>query len=159
MRPLISNASAKWEVKSQIWDVTFSLPPCLLPPCLPLPLSLSPSVHPPILFCTSPFDCISLMLWQYTLAPFFLGDGCVSACWANGFYTERTALNLSVEYGGLRDWKRERETATEEMKRMDIWEQTDMSAIPCCLNYYLCKHLLPKRWKIMMFWKRGKEQL
>lgn len=53
--PLILDVSAKWEVKSQIWDVTFSLPPCLLPPSLPsIPLSLHRS---PVLFCTSLFDC------------------------------------------------------------------------------------------------------
>lgn len=39
--PLISDASAKWEVKSQIWDVTFALPP---PACL---LSNRPPYPPP----------------------------------------------------------------------------------------------------------------
>lgn len=46
--PLILDVSAKWEVKSQIWDVTFSLPPCLLPP--PLPPS-APSIRRP--FCSA----------------------------------------------------------------------------------------------------------
>lgn len=65
--PLILDVSAKWEVKSQIWDVTFRLPPCLLPPSLPPPASLHPS---PVLFCTSLFDCISprlnMTLTQYS---------------------------------------------------------------------------------------------
>lgn len=38
--PLISDTSAKWEVKSQIWDVTFALPP-------PPPAS-SLTAHPPL---------------------------------------------------------------------------------------------------------------
>lgn len=47
--PLMLNVSAKWEVKSQIWDVTFSLAPCLLLLSFPFypPISVSPAPLPP----------------------------------------------------------------------------------------------------------------
>lgn len=136
--PLILDVSAKWEVKSQIWDVTFGLPPCLLPPSLPTPL------HPLlVLFGTSLFDCISPPPQHDA----HLGDGCVWACWVNGFYTEHGAFSLSVEHlvwawsnGNLRDWQR-----ADEVRRRDWGDNRDAASKsldwifpvrPCYPNLY-----------------------
>lgn len=102
--PLISDASAKWEVKSQIWDVTFGLPPCLLPPSLPTPI---PSLSL-VLFSTS-------LIWLHRpCASTWRATGCLwigmlLAKWI--LYRAQLCLVWARNRNVLRNWQRGKDRA------------------------------------------------